>query len=161
MISGLSKFFEILTTGADVSQFISLSKNIADEKLFAKMLANQDKILKLLEGRKEMDGMKVLKHLIEKAEDTMEEIEWYAEKAHHLRSENKPLADAYIKIAEMHVTIYSMLHEKMVMIIEEEKKKGVSVPSAMQAIWDYEHEKLVKEFAEAKYMIDEYKRLGY
>jgi hypothetical protein len=105
--------------------------------------------------------MKILKDLIEKANDTMEEIEWYAEKAHHLRVEHKALADTYIKIAEMHVGIYSMLHDRMVALIDEEKKKGVTVPVAMQSIWDYEHEKLVKEFAEAKFMIEEYKKLGY
>lgn len=71
------------------------------------------------------------------------------------------LADAYIKIAEMHVTIYNLLHEKMVMLIEEQKNKGVQVPASMQAIWDYEHEKLIKEFAESKYLIEEYKKMGY
>lgn len=105
--------------------------------------------------------MKVLKDLIEKANDTMEEVEWYAEKAHHLRNDHKPLADVYIKIAEQHIGIYNMLHEKMVMLIDEQKKSGVQVPPAMQAIWDYEHEKLVKEFAEAKYLIEEYKKMGY
>ena len=105
--------------------------------------------------------MKILKDLIQKADDTLEEIEWYAEKAHHLRSEHKSLADVYIKIAEMHITIYNMLHEKMVMLIEEEKKKGVQPPAAMMAIWEYEHEKLVREFAEVKYLIEEYKKLGY
>jgi hypothetical protein len=105
--------------------------------------------------------MKILKDLIEKANDTMEEVEWYAEKAHHIKADHKPLADTYIKIAEMHITIYNMLHEKMVMLIEEEKRKGTIVPPAMQAIWDYEHEKLVKEFAEAKYLIEEYKKTSY
>jgi hypothetical protein len=84
--------------------------------------------------------MKVLKDLIEKADDTLDEIEWYAEKAHHFRSMNefKNLADTYIKVAEMHVTIYGMLHERMVALINEEK--------------------LVKEFAEAKYLVEEYKK---
>ena len=105
--------------------------------------------------------MKILKDLIEKANDTMEEIEWYAEKAHHLRTEHKPLADTYIKLAEMHIEIYGMLHSRMVALIEEEKKKGVAVPATMQAIWDYEHEKLIKEFAEAKFLVEEYKKMGY
>ena len=91
----------------------------------------------------------------------MEEIEWYAEKAHHIKTEHKPLADAYIKIAEMHITIYNMLHEKMVSLIDEERRKGVQPPASMLAIWDYEHEKLVKEFAEAKYLIEEYKKTAY
>lgn len=102
--------------------------------------------------------MKILKELIEKANDTMEEVEWYAEKAHHLRTEHKALADAYIKIAEMHVDIYKMLHERMVSLIAEEKDKGAPPPPAMLAIWEYEHEKMVKEFAEAKYLVDEYKK---
>jgi hypothetical protein len=104
--------------------------------------------------------MKVLKDLIEKADDTLDEIEWYAEKAHHFRSMNeyKALADTYIKVAEMHITIYGMLHERMVALINEEKAKGVVVPMGMQEFWNYEHEKLVKEFAEAKYLVEEYKK---
>lgn len=102
--------------------------------------------------------MKMLKNLIEKADDTLEEIEWYAEKAHHLKEEHRALADAYIKIAEMHITIYNILHERMVALINEEKGKGAQPPQAMMAIWEYEHEKLVKEFAEAKYFIEEYKK---
>jgi hypothetical protein len=54
-----------------------------------------------------------------------------------------------------------MLHEKMVMLIEEEKKKGVVVPASMQAVYDYEHENLIKEFGEMKYLIEEYKKMGY
>lgn len=102
--------------------------------------------------------MKILKDLIEKANDTMDEVEWYAEKAHHLRVEHKALADTYIKVAEMHVDIYKMLHDKMVMLINEQKQSGVRVPPEMQVIWDYEHERLTKEFSEAKYLIEEYKK---
>ena len=105
--------------------------------------------------------MRILKDLIEKANDTMEEVEWYAEEAHVLRTEHKALADVYIKIADIHVGIYGMLHERMVALIEEEKKKGVPVPKGMQEMWEYEHKQLIKEFAEAKYLIDEYKKLGY
>ena len=101
--------------------------------------------------------MKVLKYLIEKANDTMEEVWEYSEKAHILKSEHRSLADTYIKIAEMHITIYNMLHEKMVNLIEEEKRKGVVPPASMMAIFEYSHEKLIKEFAEAKVLIDEYK----
>ena len=80
--------------------------------------------------------MKILVNLIEKANDTMEEIEWYAEKAHHLRPENKALSETYIKIADMHIDIYKMLHDRMVELIEEEKRKGVPPPPEMLAIWN-------------------------
>lgn len=102
--------------------------------------------------------MKILKDMIKKADDTLEEIEWYAEKAHHLKSEHRALADVYIKIAEMHIMIYNMLHEKMVAFITEERGKGKQPSAVMMEIWDFEHEKLIKEFAEVKYLIEEYKK---
>ena len=102
--------------------------------------------------------MKILKDLIEKADDTLEEVEWYAEKAHHLRAEHKELADTYIKIAEMHIGIYNMLHERMVSLIAEYRKSGDNPPASMLEIWNYEHEKLVKEFSEAKFLVEEYKK---
>ena len=154
----LDNFFELLTIGADFSQFVSLSKNIADEKLFKKILFNQELMIKLLLEIKGDGKMKILKNLIEKADDTLEEVEWYAEKALHYKPEHKSLADVYNKIAEMHITIYDMLHKEMVSLIEEHKRMGHNPPPEMLAIWEYEHEKLVKEFAEAKFMVDDYKK---
>lgn len=105
--------------------------------------------------------MKILTHLIEKAEDTLDEIEWYAEKALHHKIDHKSLADTYNKVADMHITIYDMLHKEMVNLIEEKKRSGHQPPPEMMAIWEYEHEKLIKEFAEAKMMVDEYKKERY
>ena len=102
--------------------------------------------------------MKILKHMIEKAHDTMEEVEWYAEKALHYKADHKAVADIYNKIADMHIGIYDMLHKEMVTLIDEHKRMGHQPPPEMLAIWDYEHEKLVREFAEAKTMVDEYKK---
>ena len=47
-MAGLDNVFELLTIGADFSQFVSLSKNIAYEKLFEKILLNQEIMIKLL-----------------------------------------------------------------------------------------------------------------
>ena len=102
--------------------------------------------------------MKILKDLIEKANDTLEEVEWYGEKAILLREEHRNIADTYNKIAETHITIYDMLHKQMVDIIELKKREGIQPPNEMIAIWNYEHEKLIKEFKEAKLLVDEYKK---
>lgn len=154
----LFNIFEYLTIGADVTQFINLSKNIQDEKLFEQILLNQAIMIQMLKELKGENIMKILTNLIDKANDTMGEIEWYAEKAHHLKTEHKALADAYIKIAEMHITIYDMLHTQMVSLIDQYKRDGHTPPPEMLAIWNYEHEKLIKEFAEAKYMVEDYKK---
>jgi uncharacterized protein Yka (UPF0111/DUF47 family) len=101
--------------------------------------------------------MRILVELIEKMDDTMDEIEFYAEKAHAIRHDHKELADVYIKIASEHIEIYKMLHTEAVELIDDERRSGKAVPSEMEAIWRYEHERLVKEFAEAKYLVSEYK----
>lgn len=102
--------------------------------------------------------MRIIKDLIEKMDDTLEEAEFYGKEAHHLRGEHKSLADTYAKVGEMHIEIYKMLHERVVALINEEKQKGIAVPAEMMAIWEFEHRKLIDEFAEAKYVLEEYKK---
>ena len=105
--------------------------------------------------------MKILENLIEKMNDTLEEIEFYGEQAHLHKIDHKNLSDTYIKVADMHISIYNMLHDRVVGLIEEEKSKGVAVPPEMKAIWDYQHKILIKDFAEAKFLVDEYKKSSY
>lgn len=103
--------------------------------------------------------MKILKTLIEHAHDTMDEVWEYATEALTLRASGETeLAETYHKIAKMHVEIYGHLHQRVVALIEEYKKKGAPVPEAMMAIWDYEHGKLIEEFAEAKVLIEEFNK---
>lgn len=105
--------------------------------------------------------MKILKDIIQKSNDTLDEIEFYAEKAHVLRADHRSLADTYIEIAETHVEIYGKLHKKMVMLIEEEKSKNPDIPKVMYEMWEEKHKMLIKNFAEAKFLIEEYKKMGY
>jgi hypothetical protein len=102
--------------------------------------------------------MRILKDLIGKMDDTLDEIEFYATHAHVLRATNKDLADTYIKVGEMHIEIYRMLHDRVVEIIDAERKSGREPPKGMVEIWQFEHERLVKEFSSAKYSIDDYKK---
>lgn len=105
--------------------------------------------------------MKILKELIEHANDTLDEVHEYVRQAYHIHQEHKALADTYIKIAESHISIFNMLHERMVSLIEEEKRKGVQPPAAMLVIWDYEHGKLVDELAHCRVKIEDYKKMNY
>ena len=140
-----NNIFELITTGADFSQFVSLSKNIADEKLLKKILDNQQLMISLLLEIKGDCKMKILEDMIEKAHDTMEEVEWYAEKALHYKADHKSVADVYNKIADMHITIYDMLHKEMVALIDEHRRMGHTPPPEMQAIYDYEHKKNLRD----------------
>ena len=102
--------------------------------------------------------MKVIQEVIDKMYDTIDEVEWYASKAHHLRHEHKTLADAYIKSAEAHIEIFKTLHETVVKLIAEQKEKGKMPTPEMQSIYDHEHQRLVSEFSKAKWLVEEYKK---
>ena len=128
------------------------------DDFFEQILSRQSTIINTLKDMKGEKQMKILSHLIEKANDTMDEIEFYSEQAHHLKVEHKSLADAYIKVAEMHITIYGILHDQMVALIDKYKKEGNEPPKEMTVIWAYEHEKLVKEFEHMKYLVEDYKK---
>lgn len=102
--------------------------------------------------------MRILKDLIEHAEETMEEAHDYIVEAHRIRHEHKALADTYAKAAEIHVELYKHLHDRMVAIITEHKEKGNAVPDSMQSMWDYRHGELVADFLEIRVMIEEYRK---
>ena len=50
-----------------------------------------------------------------------------------------------------------MLHGIAVKIIDRHKKEGKEVPVAIQAIWYYEHEKMIDNAKEVKMLISMYK----
>ena len=102
--------------------------------------------------------MKIIMEAIEKLYDVIDEVEYYASKAHHLRHEHKMLADAYIKSAEAHIEIFKTLHETVVKLIAEQKEKGKMPTPEMQSIYDHEHQRLVSEFSKAKWLVEEYKK---
>ena len=102
--------------------------------------------------------MKILKDLLCKADDTLEEIWFYAKEATLLKESHKEIADTYIDLAKTHIEIYGKLHDKMVALIEKEKQKGVEIPKGMIDVWKYEHGELVEEFSKVKYLVEEYSK---
>ena len=88
----------------------------------------------------------------------MDEIEFYATQAQILHVTNKDLADTYAKVGEMHVEIYRMLHSRVVELIDAERRSGREPPKGMLEMWQFEHERLIKDFSSAKYALEEYKK---
>jgi predicted SpoU family rRNA methylase len=105
--------------------------------------------------------MKIISELIDKMEDTLEEAEWYGAMAMHYRSEYKAVADTFAKSGDMHITMYGTLHDRVVALIEEEKKKGVEIPKEMQFYYDQMHKKMIARYNKAKFVLEEYKKMGY
>lgn len=67
------------------------------------------------------------------------------------------MADIFCKIAEQEIGHMNMLYGIAVKIIDRHKKEGKEVPVGMQAIWDYEHEKMIDNAKEVKMLISMYK----
>ena len=101
--------------------------------------------------------MRILTDILDKMDGTLEEVSYYIDEAFVLKAEHKALADTYVKISEMHLDIYKMLHDRVISIIEEQKKIAPA-PESMKSVWEYEHSRLVKEFNSLKFQIEEYKK---
>lgn len=152
--------FEILTTGADISQFINLSKNIQDEKLFKKILDNQEIIINLLNNniKKEINFMKLIKTIVTQIQMEIDAAEDYAESAVEMKDKDTTLKEMYIKLANAELEHVDILHNAVVRIIDKHRMEKGEPPKEMMAIWEWEHEKQIEEVIEIKMMIEHAKK---
>lgn len=102
--------------------------------------------------------MKVIKCLVKEIEEELEIAEHYAKKAAEHKDDNRELADVYAKLANVELDHVNTLHGQAVRIIKERKAaSGQEAPAAMQAVWDYEHERSIDKSAMIKTLLDMYK----
>lgn len=101
--------------------------------------------------------MLLIKEIIEKMDDTLEEAEFYAVHAKHHKEMHPNLADTYYKLGQEHLAHYMSLHTAVVAIINEHRRTKGEPPANMLAIWDFTHKKLIEEYEEIKKMLDSYR----
>lgn len=102
--------------------------------------------------------MKIIKHLVEDIEEELEGAEHYAKLAIQYKEDDRELADVYAKLANVELDHVNALHGQVVRIIKEYKATtGKETPAPMQAVWDWEHEKMVDASARIKAMLETYK----
>lgn len=97
--------------------------------------------------------MKIIKHIVEDIKDEMDGAEHYAKLAVQYKSEDRALADNYAKMAEAELGHVTSLHDQAVRLITQQKNSGVTTPPSMQAVWDWEHEKMVDTVARIKVIL--------
>ena len=96
--------------------------------------------------------MREIKEIVGLIEDEIEAAEEYAEAAE--RTAHDDLRRLYIELAEVELGHITKLHSKAVHLIEEYKSKGHTPPVAMQAVWDHEHERMMRDVTEIKMRLD-------
>lgn len=101
--------------------------------------------------------MKEIKCLVENIEEEVEGAEHYAKLALQYKDTDRQLADTYAKLAGVENDHITMLHDQVVRLIKEYKAKGNEVPPAMQAVYDWEHEKMIDNVARIKSILTMYR----
>lgn len=101
--------------------------------------------------------MKVIKKLVENISDILDLADRYAMCAMKNKDDDKNLAAAYAKLAEDELSHADILHKQIVRIITEYKTGGSEVPPAMQAVYDWEHEKMIDHATRVKTLLELYK----
>lgn len=98
--------------------------------------------------------MKKIKWLVEQIREELHDAEKYAECAMKQKDDDRELATVYHRLAEQELEHSHILHDQVVRVIREH---GGEPPAAMQAIWDWEHEKMVEEEKEVKLLLEMYR----
>lgn len=102
--------------------------------------------------------MKVIKHLVKDIREELEDAEKYAKAAMHYKDHDMELARAFHDLARQELAHSEILHTQAVREINAKRAEGVEPPTAMQAVWDWEHEKMIEETAEIRQMLDMFAR---
>lgn len=102
--------------------------------------------------------MKLIKHMIEQMHEELEGAKEYIECAMNHKTDHPVIANMYYEMSLTEIAHFESLHKSVVSLIDEVKAKGEEPPIAMMAIYEYEHEKAIKEMTKIKIMQEMYKR---
>lgn len=90
-------------------------------------------------------------------EDELDGAECYAEKALKYKDEKPSLSKMFFSLANEEMDHMDRLHGAVVDEIEEYRNSVGQPPAAMQAVYDYLHEKHIEQAKEIKVMLAMYK----
>ncbi len=94
--------------------------------------------------------MKKLKHLVCDMSMELDAAERYARSAVRCKEEDRALSETYARIAGQELEHCELFHAQGVRLIRE---AGEQAPAAMQAVWDWEHEKMIRRRAEIQALL--------
>ena len=94
--------------------------------------------------------MEIIKKLSEMIEDELEGAEEYVKCAIKHKAEHPTLANVFYDISVQEMHHVTMLHEQVNKIIENHRKEHGEPPAVMKAIWDWEHERQIREAKEIR-----------
>lgn len=99
--------------------------------------------------------MKEIEWLAESMEEEINDADKYAVKAHHYKLDDPELSRTCAELARQELEHSNMLHNQAERLIKNHRKEHGEPPAAMKAIWDWEHEKIVKRANGVRAMLSE------
>ena len=100
--------------------------------------------------------MKVIAKIVDLIEDELEGAEQYAELALKYKAQHPKLAEKLHELAGVEMTHVKVLHTEATRLIEEARQRDGEPPAAMLSIYEYEHQKQIKQAAATRALIEEY-----
>ena len=101
--------------------------------------------------------MKIIEKLSEYIDEEIADAMKYARCAITYKEDNPMMADMFARLAEEEMKHMMTLHNQVVTIIDDYKRKNGEPPEAMKAVYDILHKRHIDKAAEAKAAISLYK----
>lgn len=97
--------------------------------------------------------MKEIKTLVELIREELDGAENYAKLSAMFKDDDPTLSETYAKLSKDELGHVNSLHSQVARLIKMKKAEGVETPPAMQAVWDWEHEKMINQEAKIKALL--------
>ena len=101
--------------------------------------------------------MKIIDKLSSMIDEEIDDAMKYIKCALSYKDENQTLADMFAKLSEEEMKHMMILHNMVVSIIDEYKRKNGEPPEVMKTVYDILHRRHIDKAAEAKAAISLYK----